>query len=271
MALRRMFAKSITDSDDFLDLPLDAQLLYFHLGMQADDDGLLNSTRRLMRLLGMEQDVLRILSDMGFVLCFPSGVVAIRHWRVNNKLRRDRHTATQFQEEWKWLTVSNDVYEYRKEDDNQVTTQSREGEEREGEASAWEESAVPWSAEEWSAEQWTEERGEEERIDEARTEEASQAEGSAGGDREEKNRFFQPKADQETRAVAPPVGFSTNPQPTEAPSAGVEKEKNSLDLELELQRKKEAAKEALQNYQFPPRPPKQKPKNNRPDWSRNYD
>ena len=64
MAIRRMFAKSITDSDDFLDLPLDVQLLYFHLGMQADDEGFLNSTRKIVRMLGVEPDALQILCDM---------------------------------------------------------------------------------------------------------------------------------------------------------------------------------------------------------------
>ena len=90
MAIRRMFAKSITDSDDFLDLPLDVQLLYFHLGMQADDEGFLNSTRKIVRMLGVEPDALQILCDMGFLIPFPSGVVAIRHWHVNNKIRKDR-------------------------------------------------------------------------------------------------------------------------------------------------------------------------------------
>ena len=75
MAIRRMFAKSITDSDDFLDLPLDVQLLYFHLGMQADDEGFLNSTRKIVRMLGVEPDALQILCDMGFLIPFPSGVL----------------------------------------------------------------------------------------------------------------------------------------------------------------------------------------------------
>lgn len=256
MALRRMFAKAITDSDDFLDLPLDVQLLYFHLGMQADDDGMLNSTRKIIRLLGVEPDALRILCDTGFVLCFPSGVVAIRHWRVNNKLRRDRHTVTQFQEEWKRLTVCNDVYEYRKEDDNQVTTQSREGESREGENSVDEWSVDERSVDQWSAVEWTEERLEEkleekleeERGDEERIEEEWLDEGSAGVERKEKKRIDSRSADQETRVAAAPVEFSTNPQPTVLPSMGVEKE--TLFVDLDFQRKKEEAIERLRNYRF---------------------
>ena len=66
MAIRRMFAKSITDSDDFLDLPLDVQLLYFHLGMQADDDGIVEAFR-VMRITAANVDDLRLLISKGFV------------------------------------------------------------------------------------------------------------------------------------------------------------------------------------------------------------
>ena len=112
MAIRRMFAKSITDSDDFLDLPLDVQLLYFHLGMQADDEGFLNSTRKIVRMLGVEPDALQILCDMGFLIPFPSGVVAIRHWHVNNKIRKDRYSGTQFVAEREQLEQRYEVYEW---------------------------------------------------------------------------------------------------------------------------------------------------------------
>lgn len=161
MAIRRMFAKSITDSDDFLDLPLDVQLLYFHLGMQADDEGFLNSTKKIVRMLGVEPDALKILCDMGFLIQFPSGVVAIRHWHVSNKLRKDRRMETQFQEERKQLVLKFDVYEYGKEDDNQVTTkcqpddnqmatQGRRGEDRKGQDSGGEETRFVASQEGFS-------------------------------------------------------------------------------------------------------------------------
>ena len=71
MAIRRMFAKSITDSDDFLDLPLDVQLLYFHLGMQADDEGFLNSTRKIVRMLGVEPVLAALLGvGLGVLVAF---------------------------------------------------------------------------------------------------------------------------------------------------------------------------------------------------------
>lgn len=232
MAIRRMFAKSITDSDDFLDLPLDVQLLYFHLGMQADDEGFLNSTKKIVRMLGVEPDALKILCDMGFLIQFPSGVVAIRHWHVSNKLRKDRRMETQFQEERKQLVLKFDVYEYGKEDDNQVTTQcqpddnqmatqGRRGEDRKGQDSGGED----------------------------RTEEASEVERSEGEKSEEKQSIAQPSGGEETRFVASQEGFSTNPQPSEVASVG---EKEFFDLSF--QRKKEEALQRLRDYQFQPLP-----------------
>ena len=43
MAERRMFAKSVTQSARFLTLPAAARLLYYDLGMAADDDGVVEA------------------------------------------------------------------------------------------------------------------------------------------------------------------------------------------------------------------------------------
>ena len=47
-----MFAKTIIDSDAFLDMPLSAQSLYFHLSMRADDDGFVDRPKSVMRKIG---------------------------------------------------------------------------------------------------------------------------------------------------------------------------------------------------------------------------
>ena len=227
MAIRRMFAKSITDSDDFLDLPLDVQLLYFHLGMQADDEGFLNSTKKIVRMLGVEPDALKILCDMGFLIPFPSGVVAIRHWHVSNKLRKDRRMETQFQEERKQLVLKfddNQVTTKCQPDDNQMATQGRRGEDRKGQDSGGED----------------------------RTEEESEVERSEGEKSEEKQSIAQPSGGEETRFVASQEGFSTNPQPSEVASVGEKEEKEFFDLSF--QRKKEEALQRLRDYQFQPLP-----------------
>lgn len=105
MAERRMFAKTIVLSDAFLDMPLSARCLYFTLGMLADDDGFVNSPKSIMRQAGASMDDLNILFAKKFVLNFASGIIVIKHWRINNYLRSDRYTETKYLEEKQYLDV----------------------------------------------------------------------------------------------------------------------------------------------------------------------
>jgi len=105
MAERRMFAKTIIDSDAFLDMPMSARLLYYDLGMRADDDGFINSPKKIMRMIGASNDDVNILIARKFVIPFDSGVVVIKHWRINNYLRNDRYTETKYLEEKSNLEV----------------------------------------------------------------------------------------------------------------------------------------------------------------------
>lgn len=105
MAERRMFAKSIVLSDAFLDMPLSARCLYFTLGMFADDDGFVGSPKGIMRQCGASQDDMNILLAKRFLLAFDSGVVVIKHWRINNYLRNDRYQSTTYLEEKDTLTL----------------------------------------------------------------------------------------------------------------------------------------------------------------------
>lgn len=104
MAQRRMFSKDITENDAFLDMPLSTQALYFHLGMQADDDGFV-SPNRIMRMLGCQIDDLKILIAKKFVLQFDDGIVVVKHWKINNYLRNDRYKPTTHQDKLAQLTV----------------------------------------------------------------------------------------------------------------------------------------------------------------------
>ena len=99
MAERRMFAKSIVLSDAFLDMPLSARCLYFTLGMFADDDGFVGSPKGIMRQCGASQDDMVVLLQKRFILAFDSGVIVIKHWRINNYLRNDRYQSTTYLEE----------------------------------------------------------------------------------------------------------------------------------------------------------------------------
>ena len=105
MAERRMFAKTIIDSDAFLDMPMSAQALYFHLAMRADDDGFLNNPRRIQRTVGASDDDLKLLLMKNFILAFETGVIVIKHWRIHNYIQKDRYKPTVYQEEKAELSV----------------------------------------------------------------------------------------------------------------------------------------------------------------------
>lgn len=111
MAERRMFAKSVIESDSFLDLPMSARLLYYDLGMRGDDDGFVDSPKRIMRLTGASEDDIKLLITKQFLIPFDSGVVVIRHWKIHNYLRSDRYKGTQYQVEKSILTEgANGIY-----------------------------------------------------------------------------------------------------------------------------------------------------------------
>lgn len=115
MAERRMFAKTIVLSDAFLDMPMSARCLYFTLGMFADDDGFVNSPRGIMRQCGASDDDLKVLLAKKFLLAFDSGVIVIKHWRINNYLQKDRYTPTKYLEEKATLTLDeNSAYKEAK-------------------------------------------------------------------------------------------------------------------------------------------------------------
>jgi hypothetical protein len=99
MAERRMFAKTIIDSDSFLDMPLSSQSLYFHLSMRADDDGFINNPKKIQRMVGASDDDLKLLTAKRFIIPFESGIVVIKHWKIHNYIRNDRYKPTIYEEE----------------------------------------------------------------------------------------------------------------------------------------------------------------------------
>lgn len=99
MAERRMFAKTIIDSDAFIDMPTSARLLYYDLSMRADDDGFVNSPKKIIRMTGASDDDLKVLIVKKFIIPFENGVVVIKHWRIHNYIRKDTYTETPYKEE----------------------------------------------------------------------------------------------------------------------------------------------------------------------------
>ena len=99
MAERRMFAKTIIDSDAFLDMPLSTQALYFHLSMRADDDGFINNSKKIQRVIGASDDDLKLLIAKKFIIPFESGIVVIKHWKIHNYIQKDRYKETVYKDE----------------------------------------------------------------------------------------------------------------------------------------------------------------------------
>jgi len=94
-----MFSMKIVDTDAFLDMPLSTQALYFHLAMRADDDGFVSNPKKIVRMLGVQEDELKVLFAKKFIIGFENGVVVIKHWKIHNYIQNDRYTPTTYTRE----------------------------------------------------------------------------------------------------------------------------------------------------------------------------
>lgn len=112
MAKRRMFSRDVVSLDSFIDMPLSARALYFHLGMEADDDGFLGNPKMIIRSVGCSQGDLEHLIAKGFVYAFNTGVVVITHWNQNNHIQKDRYHPTKFIQEKARIQLVNNMYTY---------------------------------------------------------------------------------------------------------------------------------------------------------------
>jgi len=119
-----MFAKTIIDSDAFLEMPQSSQNLYFHLAMRADDDGFINNPKSIMRLIGCKDDDANILIAKKFLIPFESGVVVIKHWKIHNYIRKDTYTETKYKDEKSMLELDEN-YAYTTHRHEAVTLPSR--------------------------------------------------------------------------------------------------------------------------------------------------
>lgn len=135
MAERRMFSKTIIDSDAFLDMSLSTQALYFHLSMRADDDGFVNNPKKIQRMIGAGHDELKMLIAKKFIIPFESGICVIKHWRIHNYIQKDRYKETMYKEEKEHLIIKeNKSYKFIDnpciQDVSKVETQVRLGKDR---------------------------------------------------------------------------------------------------------------------------------------------
>ena len=152
MAERRMFAKTIIDSDAFLEMPLSTQALYFHLSMRADDDGFINNPKKIQRFIGASEDDLKLLCAKNFIIPFESGIVVIKHWKIHNYIQKDRYKETVYIEEKQALKIKennaytldlNEVYTDCIQDGYSLETQVRLGKDRLGKDSLGEREEKP--------------------------------------------------------------------------------------------------------------------------------
>lgn len=111
MANRRMFSLDVVNSDTFLDMGAGAQLLYYHLAMRADDDGIIGAPKRIMRECRATDGDMKELIRERYVIAFDSGVIAIAHWLQQNKVRNERYKRTVYVDELSQLGITeNETY-----------------------------------------------------------------------------------------------------------------------------------------------------------------
>lgn len=120
-----MFSLKIVDTDAFLDMPQSSQLLYFHLSMRADDDGFVPNPKKIMRVIGSNEDDLKVLFTKRFVLPFESGVCVIKHWKIHNYIKKDHYVATQYVKELEMLQVDPQTRKYQLKSERRQGLQDR--------------------------------------------------------------------------------------------------------------------------------------------------
>lgn len=125
MAQRRMFSLKVVDTDKFLEMPSSARLLYYDLAMRADDDGFVNSPKKIIQMVGASVDDFKILCAKDYIIPFDSGVIVIKDWKIHNLIRHDRYTETEYKNEKKNLNLIDNKYVIP--DDNRLAPQVRLG------------------------------------------------------------------------------------------------------------------------------------------------
>lgn len=135
MAERRMFAKAVIGSARFLTMPPSSRLLYYDLGMAADDDGVVEAFT-VMRTTGAVEDDLRVLVSKGFVTLLNDDLVSlIVDWSKNNQIRKDRYQPSIYAELLVRLGAGNQRLTNGQPNGNQRLTQYRIGEDSVGKGS----------------------------------------------------------------------------------------------------------------------------------------
>jgi len=123
-----MVSLQIVDTDAFLEMPMSSQLLYFHLLIRADDEGFMGNPKKIMKMIGSNEDDMKVLITKRFILAFKSGVMVIKHWLIHNTIRMDRFNPTKYEDEKKLIGLKEnksytEIENTRQPVGNQLVTQ----------------------------------------------------------------------------------------------------------------------------------------------------
>ena len=91
-----MFSVEVVESDVFCSLPASAQSLYFHLCMNADDDGFVDKWKSILRYLKIKRIMLDELIRIRYVIEFGGEVLLISDWRRHNTIKLDRYAKSSY-------------------------------------------------------------------------------------------------------------------------------------------------------------------------------
>lgn len=116
-----MFSKDITNSSEFLMMSQSAQNLYFHFGMNADDDGFCE-VFTVMRMTDSKPDDLRALHERAFIYIVDSKVCIVKDWHENNQLRSDRYKPSKYLEDPKYKDIYTTIMEDKIKEIDQYKT-----------------------------------------------------------------------------------------------------------------------------------------------------
>lgn len=123
MAKRRMFNKDIVMTDRFCSLPVSSRCLYYELAMNADDDGFIGNPKLILRMLGFNEDDLKILISKEYIIPFESGIIVITNWKQHNNIQKDRYTPTIYIKEKSLIEENQNKGYYIKSDNQQFFPQ----------------------------------------------------------------------------------------------------------------------------------------------------
>lgn len=98
MGNRRMISKTVTQTQRFLRLPLEAQALYFHLIQNSDDDGVVEAFP-VVRMIGVSEDNVSLLIVKDFIRPLNNEMVYfIVDFHEQNTIKKDRYKKSVYHE-----------------------------------------------------------------------------------------------------------------------------------------------------------------------------